>query len=59
MWLKESDRYLCKIENFAYGEINERNFSNPHPWYWIVDEPLPEVMIIQSFAYALSGLNMW
>ena len=25
--------YLCKIENFANGEINERSFSNPHPWF--------------------------
>ena len=24
--------YFCKIENFAYGEINERSFSNPRPW---------------------------
>ena len=23
--------YFCQIENFACGEINERNFSNPHP----------------------------
>ena len=23
--------YFCKIENFTYGEINERSFSNPHP----------------------------
>ena len=23
---------FCKIENFAFGEINERNLSNPHPW---------------------------
>ena len=23
--------YFYKIENFAYGEINERSFSNPHP----------------------------
>ena len=30
-WFKESNRYFWKIENFAYGEINERNFSNPHP----------------------------
>ena len=28
--------YFCKIENFAYGEINERSFSNPHPWAWPV-----------------------
>ena len=30
MWFKESKRYFCNIENFAYGEINERSFSNPH-----------------------------
>ena len=23
MWFKESNMYFCKIENFAYGEINE------------------------------------
>ena len=23
--------YFWQIENFAYGEINERSFSNPHP----------------------------
>ena len=23
--------YFCKIENFAYGEIIERGFSNTHP----------------------------
>ena len=32
MWFKECKRYLCKIENFAYGEIDERSFNNPHPW---------------------------
>ena len=31
MWFK-SNSYFCKIENFAYGEINERSFSNPQPW---------------------------
>ena len=31
MWFKQSKRYFRKIENFAYGEINERSFSNPHP----------------------------
>ena len=30
MWCKESNRYFDKIEYFAYGEINERSFSNPH-----------------------------
>ena len=29
MWLKECNRYFCEIENFAYGEIDERSFSNP------------------------------
>ena len=33
MWFEESNRYFYKIENFAYGEINEQNFSNPHPWF--------------------------
>ena len=33
MWFNESSRYFCKIEKFAYGRINERSFSNPHPWY--------------------------
>ena len=31
MWFRESNRYFCNIENFAYGEISERSFSNPHP----------------------------
>ena len=33
MWFEESNMYFCHIENFAYGEINERSFSNPHPWW--------------------------
>ena len=32
MWFEESNMYFCETENFAYGEINERSFSNPHPW---------------------------
>ena len=33
IWLcfRESNRYFCKIENFGYGEISERSFSNSHP----------------------------
>ena len=31
MWFRESNRYFCKIENFAHGDISERSFSNPHP----------------------------
>ena len=29
--IKKINRYFCKIEYFAYGEINKRSFSNPHP----------------------------
>ena len=37
MWFKESNRYFCKIEIFAYGEINEWSFSNPTPWtVWLM-----------------------
>ena len=32
MWFKYFKRYFCEIENFAYGEIDERSFSNPQPW---------------------------
>ena len=31
MWCKQSNRYFDRNETFAYGEINERSFSNPHP----------------------------
>ena len=41
MWMgfKESNKYFCKIEKFAYGAINEWNFNDPTPgnkatsWY--------------------------
>ena len=32
MWFKYFKKYFCEIENFAYGEIDERSFSNPQPW---------------------------
>ena len=32
MRFKECSRYFCEIARFAYGEIDERSFSNPHPW---------------------------
>ena len=34
MWFEESNMYFCHVDNFAYGEINERSFSNPHPWWY-------------------------
>ena len=32
IWMQctEYNRYFCKIENFAYKEINRWSFSNPH-----------------------------
>ena len=41
MWFKEPNGYFCEIENFAYGEINERSFSNPHPSTTL----LPEILL--------------
>ena len=35
MKFKECIKYFCQIEYFAYGEIDELNFSNPHPRYLI------------------------
>ena len=32
MWLREFNMYFWQTETFAYGEINERGFSNPTPW---------------------------
>ena len=53
MWFKEYNRQFCKIRNFAYGEINERIFSNPHPrLVWIM---LPDVsrfgIIVTYYSY--------
>ena len=31
-WLKVFNLYFCKIKISRNGEINERSFSNPHPW---------------------------
>ena len=41
MWFVESNIYFCKIEYFAYGEINERSFSNPHPRWCFVTCSVP------------------
>ena len=45
MRFKESNRYFGQIENFAYGEIDERNFSNPHPRLFGA-KSFPEQMLI-------------
>ena len=28
MWFKDSNPYFFKIDNFPYGEINQRSFSS-------------------------------
>ena len=30
-WFKEPNRHFYKLKYFLYGEINERNFSDPNP----------------------------
>ena len=47
MWFRESNWYFCKIENFAYGEISERSFSNPHP----SRDPTGNSAITKCFGY--------
>ena len=31
-WFELSNWYLCKIKKIPYREIDQRSFSNPHPW---------------------------
>ena len=55
MWFKYANRYFGEIENFAYGEINERGFSNPNPIMsaffecWLFNRPglqsIPEIRV--------------
>ena len=48
-WFKESNRYFCKMENFAYGEINE--LSNPHH-----RRIIPRCLHIYNWRYCLHAL---
>ena len=48
MWFRESNRYFCKIENFAFVEISEQSFGNPHPRPVIVDIPIKETNLTSS-----------
>ena len=45
MWFEESNMYFCEIENFAYGGINKRSFSNPTP---VPSDPTACVCIRQT-----------
>ena len=55
MWFRESNRYFRNIENFAYGEISERSFSNPHPWTVIWLAGFNFHLIICLISYWLIG----
>ena len=37
---KNLTRNICKIENYAYGEINEWSFRNPHRWWQLCGKTL-------------------
>ena len=56
MWFKESNRYSHKIGIFAYGVINERSFSNPHPrnaeiWCFFCCQP--------DYAVEQKSIHLW
>ena len=52
MWFRESNRYFCKIENFAYGEISERSLVTPTPEHqcWLL------VNVVLSFKLFLTKI---
>ena len=54
MWFRESNRYFRNIENFAYGEISERSFSNPHTWLILGLRPANE-----RRCYKCSAVSHW
>ena len=54
IWFMEPNRYFCKIEYFAWGEIIGRSFSNltqdavrsVHKWYPLVGELCLDMMAL-------------
>ena len=48
--------YFCEIENFAYGEINERSFSNPHPSAVISPSAYNSCFVQSCCHFPLSGI---
>ena len=57
MWCKQSNRYFDRIETFAYGEINERSFSNPHPRYCWCGVPCIQCLYQSSSLYTRHACN--
>ena len=53
--------YFCKVEDFAYGEINEWSFSNLHPWQfirlWANGSTLPELVASSNVIVSIECFN--
>ena len=48
------------MENSAYGEINERSFSNPHPWWIMITDNNTCQSCISLFLFNINGeLQKW
>ena len=56
MWYKEYNRYFGRIENLAYGEINERSFSNPHPW-WCIMPLVSSLLTLGCLSFRTASLD--
>ena len=54
MWFEESNMYFCKIKHFAYGEINERSFSNPHPRTQISREKYVNIILAAALSLCIT-----
>ena len=57
MWCKQSNRYFDRIKSFAYGEINERSFSNPHLRYCWCGVPCIQCLYLSSSLYTRHACN--
>ena len=57
MWYKESNRYFGRIENLAYGGINERSFRNPHPRFGV--NTLPADVLGPKVTGASTGMVLF
>ena len=58
--LKVSNIYFCKIKIFRNGEINERSFSNPHPWFNIdPDNGLLHFALLKLLSVKIKCCSNW
>ena len=60
MGFEEYNMDFCEIENFAYGEIKERSFSNPNPWSIVRrNRHLPAEYEKQGTSNVFTCINRW